>query len=353
MMHPTRREALARLSSASLTSGAFLTAASCSTRPDQKSIAKIALLSPLTGPRSEVGKSIERAARLSLPPNVLLRVLDTTGSPDGARSAMKQLATFQPDLIIGPASSEEAAAVSSSVPMLTLSNDDTLQSSGLFVMGVTARQSTDAVLAYARKAGVRTFALVRSGSSWSARCESAARLAADRLGMRMLAAIDLPTGNLVEALVAVGAGELPNAVLLPEATALAGAPASAILAAKLQILGTNAWSSAEVSLPHAAGAWIAAPDPQASARFAAAYTAKFGESPGIIAGLAYDAGLAVVTLARAGNVSREALMRSEGFSGVTGMFRFTPEMRAERRLAVLVATPEGGRPVDGEAMAWS
>lgn len=300
-----------------------------------------------------MGEAIVRAARLSPQPELSLRVFDTKGSADGARSAMKQVAAFQPDLIVGPVSSDEASAVTSLAPALTLSNDDSLQAAGFFVMGVTARQSTGAVLAYARKAGVKKFCLVRSGSGWSARCEAAARLSADTLGMRLLAVIDLPAGNVVEALRAASAGELPNAVLLPEGGASLIATASSLQAAGLQVLGTSGWSSADIALPEATGAWIAAPDPQASARFSAAYTNRFGEAPGMIAGLAYDAMLACLTLARARNVSRAGLIRPEGFSGVTGMLRFTADMRAERRLAILVASSEGGRPVDGGAMAWT
>jgi len=171
--------------------------------------------------------------------------------------------------------------------------------------------------------------------------------------MHLLAVIDLPAGNVVEALRAASGGELPNAVLLPEAGASLTATSGSLQAAGLQVLGTSGWSSADIAAPEAAGAWIAAPDPQASVRFSAAYANRFGEAPGMIAGLAYDAMLACLTLARAGNIPRAGLMRPEGFSGVTGMLRFAADMRAERRLAILVASSEGGRSVEGEAMAWA
>ena len=291
--------------------------------------------------------------RLALPAQVELRVFDTRGSVDGARRAGSSAAGYRPDIIIGPAEADEARVISASSPILTFSNDETLAASGIHALGVTATQSTNSVLAYARGAGVKTIGIVQSSSAWSQRCEAAAVSAAAAIGLVIASRVDLTSADLVESLRAAGDGQLPNAVFVPDGGAILARVAQPLRAAGIQLLGTSQWSPADGSLPATAGAWIATADPRASTKFAEAYRQQYGETPGMLAGLAYDAALAAVILARAGRISTAGLSRVEGFSGVTGMFRFLNAARPERRLAILVAALDGARPVAGEAMPWA
>jgi branched-chain amino acid transport system substrate-binding protein len=330
-----------------------VTAASCSTSPQAKSIARVALLFPLSGERAELGKSLERAARLAAAPGMAVNVIDTGGSPEGARKAAKLAFSFKADIVIGPVSADEAREIGITTPVLTLSNDEALSPLGLFVLGVTATQSTNAVLTYARASGVKTVAIMRTASNWGARCEAAAIAMTVKSGMRVFAPVNLAGEDVVAALKIASEGELPNAVLIPDGGPALEHVAGALRAAGIQILGTSQWSSTDVKLPATQGAWIATADAQASAKFADAYTHQFGEAPGVLAGLAYDAMLATTMLARTQQLSRAGLSRAEGFSGVSGLFRFPADGRSERRLAMLIASPEGARPVAGEAMAWA
>ena len=337
-MFLTRRDLLGGVSSTAAASLALGVASACSTRPEAKSIGKVALLSPVTGERAQIGAAIGRAVGLVDAKALQVRVFDTRGTAEGAREAARKAVSFGAGMIIGPASADEARAVAASVPVVTFSNDETLQASGMFVLGVTAAQSAGAVLAYARAAGVRTVAVMGPATDWRSRCESAARAQAAS-GLQVVAAMDVPPGSVVEALRGATGGELPNAVLLPEGGPDLARVAGELAAASIQVLGTSQWSAADMATPAALGAWIAAPDPRASARFVETYTQAHGAGPGIIGGLAYDAMFAATTLARAGRMTRAGLLQAEGFSGVTGLFRFVAGQKAERKLSILVASP--------------
>jgi ABC-type branched-subunit amino acid transport system substrate-binding protein len=115
-------------------------------------------------------------------------------------------------------------------------------------------------------------------------------------------------------------------------------------------LGTGLW--AERSLlkeTTLAGGWFAAPPPRADANFEEHYRATFGAAPPQLAPLAYDAISLVAALAHGAPYRRftdAALLDPNGFSGVTGVFRFNADGSCDRGLAILAVTPEGFRVVD-------
>lgn len=306
----------------------------------------------MSGDREQIGAAIGRATALVDIGELQVQVFDTRGTAEGARDAARKAASFGADMIIGPASADEARAVETSVPVMTFSNDEMLEVSGFYVLGVTAAQSTGVVLAYARAAGVRTVAVIGPATDWRNRCEAAA-LAQAASGLQVVAAMDVPQGSVVEALRGATGGELPNAVLMPEGGAGLARVARELAASSVQMLGTSQWSAADIATPAALGAWIAAPDPRASARFVETYTQAHGAAPGIIGGLAYDAVFAATTLARAGRLTRAGLLQADGFSGVTGPFRFVAGQKVERKLSILVVSPDGARPVYQETVRWT
>ena len=92
------------------------------------------------------------------------------------------------------------------------------------------------------------------------------------------------------------------------------------------------------------GGWYAAPEPNADANFVAKYRAAFGATasqPGFMA----DEAVALVALLSPGEAyhrfTRAALMDPNGFTGVSGTFRFRPDGTSERGLAVLEMQQDG------------
>ena len=101
-MHLTRRDLLGRVSSATVTSVALGVASSCSTTQTTKSTGRVAVLSPMSGERAQIGVAVQRAIGLVGATSVDVRVFDTEGTADGARAAVRQASGFGADVIVGP-----------------------------------------------------------------------------------------------------------------------------------------------------------------------------------------------------------------------------------------------------------
>jgi len=126
--------------------------------------------------------------------------------------------------------------------------------------------------------------------------------------------------------------------------------ASPNLKTRIQLLGTGLWDDDSLARESALeGGWYAAPEPNADANFVAKYRAAFGAAPANIASLAYDA-VALVALLSPGEpyhrFTRPALMDPNGFTGVSGTFRFRADGTSERGLAVLEMDQGGPKVID-------
>ena|SRR5438876_12221491 len=73
------------------------------------------------------------------------------------------------------------------------------------------------------------------------------------------------------------------------------------------------------------------------------FQATYGRAPPRLASLGYDAAALAAVLAQGEGepFSQQAILRPNGFTGVDGLFRFTPGGLVQRGLAVLEVEPEG------------
>jgi hypothetical protein len=93
------------------------------------------------------------------------------------------------------------------------------------------------------------------------------------------------------------------------------------------------------------GAWYAAPDPAKRADFERRFLATYGRPPHRLATLAYDGVALAGHLARlkpGGDFSAEAITNPNGWTGVDGIFRFLPNGRSERALAIIAVQSGAG-----------
>ena len=122
---------------------------------------------------------------------------------------------------------------------------------------------------------------------------------------------------------------------------------------QVQRLGTGLWDDANLAKePSLQGSWYAAPPPRVDDDFNARYRATFNAAPANLASLAYDAISLVALLAQGEPYHRftqHALMDPNGFTGVDGIFRFTPDGQCQRGLAVLEFSPQGFSVIDPPA----
>ena len=304
----------------------------------------VALLLPLSGPRAALGLSMQRAAMLAESDVSALFTLDTGGTAAGAAAAAVAARKRGAAMILGPLGAAEVAAAANAIenllPLIGFTNTPTAVANGAYVFGLTAQQTTSAVLRYARSRGVRSVVVVGDGTGWSDAASASARSLQGELGLDVRAVTVTPGAPLP------AAGDPPDAVLLPGSGEAVLAAARNLKETGIQILGTvQAIDNRPSALDVLAGAWIASLDPAAFGTFSANYAARNGGSPGALAALAYDAAAITRTLRGANMLSREGLLGTESFACVTGAVRFRTDGSCARDLAILVAERDGYRTV--------
>ena len=108
-------------------------------------------------------------------------------------------------------------------------------------------------------------------------------------------------------------------------------------------MGMQRWdvSAEALALPSLQGGVFAAPDPSLVGAFEGRYRSAYGEAPHELAGLAFDGIHAVGAMiaearARGGSpFSTARLTEPSGFAGAYGPFRFLPNGRVQRNLAIV------------------
>jgi ABC-type branched-subunit amino acid transport system substrate-binding protein len=303
----------------------------------------VALLLPLTGPRAALGVSMERAARLAENDAALMIAFDTAGTAEGASRAAALAVKRGAAMLLGPLTMYEAAAAAGAapgVPMIAFTNNPAAALNGAYVFGLTAQQTTSAVLRYARSRGVKSVVVVGDGTAWgTAASDSASRLQ-NELGL------DIRSVTVVPGQPLPAAGDPPDAVLVPGTQATVIAAARGLKETGIQLLGTvQALDNRPSALEALEGAWIASPDPEKFGSFSADYEAKNGGGAGALAALAFDAAGIAKRLRADNRLGREGLLGTESFACVTGAARFRTDGSVARDLAILVAERDGYRTV--------
>lgn len=272
-----------------------------------------------------------------------VEILDAGETPETAARAARAAVEGGARMLVGPLFAEQARAVAALVPrdtpVVTLSNDDSLASEGLFVFGVTPLHSARAEFGYAARQGAREILVAVPPGPFGERSVEAAAAAAAAFGLSLRP--PLTTGRPEDLRLAIGASA-PDAVYLPSAgPELAGLAKVASEAGVLR-LGSIQWSALDLAgRPELEGARFAAPDPLRFAAFSEALLDR-GVAPGILTGLTFDGVELARVLGRLELQSRKGLLREKGFEGVMGAYRFLPSGQALRSLAVL-GIGEGGR----------
>jgi len=303
-----------------------------------------ALLLPLSGELAGLGQNMQRAAQLvtaGYAPGTAPAVFDCGDSAASAAEAATAALAGGAKLLFGPLRAEQTTAVlavAGKVPVVSFSNDDSLAAQGAFVMGLTPAQSVGTLLSYARAQGLSRVAVLAADTPFGRASIEAARRIAPAGGLTLTAALlrTPDAGGHLAALQDAGGGVLPEAVYIPDSGPRLTGLARGLRKAGLQLMGSVQWSAAlAASSPDLDGAWFAAPSPDLYQPFQDRFLAASGAEAGVVAGLGHDAALVAVGLAEIGAMTRKGLTRDGGFTGVLGPFRFAPDGRCTRSLAVL------------------
>jgi branched-chain amino acid transport system substrate-binding protein len=312
---------------------------------------RIALLVPLVGETATVGQAIANATTMALldtgADNLRITTYDTSvGAGDAARQAIAD----GNRLILGPLTAEavpivQSAARAAKVPVVSFSNDVSIASPDVFVIGHIPEQSIRRSVAFARSRGANRFAVLVPEGDYGTRAVSALDNALRDFGGALAGRQSYTRGNtsIVSAAARLRAAGGYDTVLIADSARLGIDAANELqrnARTRARILGTELWSG-EAALAKARsmdGALFAAVSDQRYKRFADSYAARFGARPHRVATLGYDAVLLTLRVARDWKVGtpfpRNALYDEDGFLGVDGAFRFAPNGVIERALEV-------------------
>ena len=325
---------------------------------------RIALLLPLSGRAAPTGQAMQQAAEMSLfdsgAKDIALAAYDSGETADSAVQAYTKARAEGAALVLGPLFGPSASALAPIVSrgganVIAFSNDENAAKPGVWVMGIAAPPQVRRVVDQAVRSGIKRFAALAPRTAYGEQMTRTLESHVAVRGAEVVAAELYDEGADLSAaakrLAANARGDGKLAILVPVApprlaAALAALSGAGIDSSSVQLIGTGVWDIPGIGADTALrGAWYAAPDPAKRADFERRFIATYGRPPLRLATLAYDAVALAGQLARlkpGGDFTAEAITNPNGWSGVDGVFRFLPDGRAERGLAVIEVQGERG-----------
>ena len=328
---------------------------------------EVALIVPLTGEDGPIGTSISNAARLALldtgNQTIDLNVYDSTQG--GAAAVTAKAIADGNRLILGPLLAEEVRAAApvaqrARVPVIAFSNDESVAGDGVYILGLTPRQSIERVVQFARSRGARRFAALVPTGIYGQRATQAlsASLQAPHATLVAAESFSRTTAGVRTAANALNAKGQFDAVLIADSSRIA-ALAAASLRAGPRLLGTELWANDRAigTTARLRGGWFAAAPDARFDQLVTRYRARYGKIPYRLGSLGYDSVLLTVRAAKGWPAARpfpqRVLTEKEGFAGVDGIFRFGRNGVAERSLEVREVTAAGTKVVSPAATAFT
>jgi len=319
---------------------------------------RIALLLPLSGRSAALGQAMQQAGELALfdtgAKELAIAAYDSGDSPDQAAQAYRKAKTEGVAVVLGPLFGPSAKALGPAVKdgganVIAFSNDEQAAQPGLWIMGIAAPPQVRRVVDHALSTGIKRFAAFAPQTTYGDQMVRTLQAYVSQRGGQIVATELFPENLDLTAAAkrlgdAIAKGDGKVAVLVPVApprlsSVLASLSAVGIDGRSVQLIGTGVWDVPGIgSDTLLRGAWYAAPDPARRADFERKFVATYGRPPPRLASLAYDAVALAGRLARVkqgGDFSAEAITNPNGWSGVDGVFRFLPDGRSERALAVI------------------
>ena len=319
--------------------------------PTDETRHRVALLVPMSGTNGAVGQSIANATTMALldtnASNLRITTYDTA---QGARSAAEKAIADGNRLILGPMLADNVSQVVSvaraaKVPLISFSNDTSIASGDVYVMGHIPEQSIERSVQYARSKGAQRFAAILPQGDYGQRAESALTNALRSYGGALATSESYARGNtsIVSAAQRLKQRGGYDTVLLAEGSRLSVQAADELKSgdgASTRLIGTELWSG-ESTLTRAGslrGALFSAVSDGRYKRYSDSYKTRFGASPYRISTLGYDAVLLTLRVARDWKVGRNfpvsKLREDGGFLGLDGPFRFGSNGVVERAMEV-------------------
>ncbi len=340
----------------------------------------MALLAPTTaaGKRARAAaQDLTAAAQMARrdhgPANLMMKVYDTKGTPEGAAAAAAQAVAEGAAVIVGPllGSSTAAAgpvAAEAGVNVMSFSNDTSVAGGNVWVLGQLPSAELNRVISYAASQGVGSVAVAYPTNRYGELVASEAANAGASQGVSVGPFVAYERSfQGIERAAKDGAPAVRNSadgLLIADAgDALRSAAAFFsyydVSPKSVRYLGTSRWYDPKNQSEGALiGGWFAAVDPDARSGFRTQFQSAMGRAPSTLAGLAYEATQAVATMLNGAGAAGDtspfdavAITGARGFAGVSGPFRLLSDGSNQRSLAVLEVTETGFVVVDPAQLA--
>jgi len=288
--------------------------------------------------------------------NIMLISADEGGGGGEAAEAVRKLLAQGVEIILGPLFSPSVTAVAPlardrGVPVIAFSTDRSVAGNGVYLLSFQPENEVRRIVSYAASQGHSNFAALVPQNAYGDHIANAFRANVPVVAGKIadLERFDPATGDVVTAAQTIAAAS-PDALLVAQGGQLLRniAPTLAYDAldnAHVKLLGTGVWDDPSIlHEPALVGGWFAAPQPDTDDSFDARYHTIFGSQPPRLTTLTYDA-VSLAALLSSGlpyhRFTPQALTDPNGFSGITGIFRFDANGDCERGLAVLGVGADG------------
>ena len=322
---------------------------------------RIALLIPVTGDHAALGAELQRGAELALfsVRNKALELLVFDTQEDGAGMAAKRALAAEADLVVGPLFSDAVVAARTvlapaDIPMLALSNNVQIATSGSWLLGYVPEQQIDLLLAHALTSGRGKVGIIAEEGAFGQRLAGHAAKRLAQFGLQpevsmTLGAAVLADEDSLKASVRTFTGYVPPAddeqtpafADLPPARfesllfagsadfALRTAPVLAYYDAdpeRVLYLGTTQWNQQRIlNEPSLQGGVYTFRPTDRDDSFNSLWSAAWRSSPGALARLSFDAtAMAAVLAGQQRGLWQASLESGSGFSGFSGAYRLLP-----------------------------
>jgi len=334
---------------------------------EEKKKAKIALLLPLSGQHSNIGKAMFNASELAFfdisAKNIILMPFDTKGTEEGAKIAAKKAIEAGSSIILGPVFRYTTRAVmpvikNSEINLVSFSNDKSLlEQDNIFLLSFNPAEQIERVVDYAHSEAIDRFsALVPDNTYGITTINELTKTLEERNlpfeKIEWYLTTDENLSKSIKRVTRLNAGETDEpeksvGLLVPEGGRVLLSIASrlyrkGISGKRFRLLGSGEWDDETIAKePKLEGGWFATSPPKPREVFENNFRNLFNYKPIRIASLAYDGIALAAYLANGERFDRKALTDKRGFVGVNGIFRFNKNGMAERALAVIEITKDG------------
>jgi len=315
-------------------------------------IVKIGILLPLSGKNKTLGKSISNALEMALfeskSKNIELLFKDSGDDLEKAILASKEIEKEGGSIIIGPIFSFQASEIrkniSKDIPIFSFTNDESIKSEGLWILGFSPQQQINAIFSEMLHHSVTDISIIVPNNIYGDVILQASRRASILRNIKInhIHRYDRDAkdfSNFSEFLNKEDASQDNGLLIVASGKQLKEISSRAqyrgLSPKEIKYFGISGWNNDEIlGEPSLLGGHFVAPQQFSYETFVSRYFKLYDMVPNEISGLAYDIlALISIGLKDSKNIKdlRSFLISPTGFTGIFGFFKISSHGEIQRK----------------------